>query len=68
MAGQAREVPPVNSIDETYALVGDGGDPTRGIGKGGPEPRTLGSSSSSQSMTWTSYWRAQKVSAAPFSR
>ena len=28
---------PVHAIDETYALVGDGGEPTGGIGQAGPE-------------------------------
>jgi len=28
---------PVNAIDETYALVGDAGEPTGGIGQAGPE-------------------------------
>lgn len=28
---------PVNAIDETYALVGDGGQPTGGIGQAGPD-------------------------------
>lgn len=28
---------PVNAIDETYALVGDGGEPAGGIGQAGPE-------------------------------